>query len=76
MELSILNELLLKAEKENEMFELENENDLASIHFVNSRFVFILNAKPLFSLKKISFKEKLMSQIKKRNLKLVDNSFS
>lgn len=73
MELSKLNELLKKAEKRNEMFELQSDLDIASVHFQRGRFLFILNGKGLFSLKKTSFKDKLMFQIKNRNLKLVEN---
>ena len=73
MEISKLNELLKKAEKENEFFELQSDLDIASVHFQRGRFLFILNGKGLFSLKKTSFKDKLMFQIKNRNLKLVEN---
>ena len=73
MELSKLNELLLKVQNENEMFELQSEDDIASVHFVRDRFLFMLNGKGLFSHKKTSFKKKLIIQIKNRNLKLVDN---
>ena len=60
MELPKLNELLLKVQNENEMFELQSEDDIASVHFVRDRFLFML-------------KKKLIIQIKNRNLKLVDN---
>ena len=73
MELSKLNELLKKAEKENKMFELQSDLDIASVHFQRGRFLFILNGKGLFSLKKTSFNDRLMFQIKNRNLKLVEN---
>jgi hypothetical protein len=73
MELSKLNELLLKVQNENEMFELQSEDDIASVHFVRGRFLFMLNGKGLFSLKKTAFKDKLMFQIEKRNLKLVED---
>lgn len=72
MELSRLNELLKKVENENEMFELQSDLDIASVHFQRGRFLFILNGKGLFSLKKRYFKDKLMFQIENRNLKLVE----
>lgn len=73
MNLSKLNDLLLKVQNENEIFELQNEDDIASVDFVRGRFLFMLNGENIFSLKKTAFKDKLMFQIEKRNLKLIED---
>ena len=73
MNLSKLNELLEEVQNENEIFELQNENDVASVEFVRGKFLFMLNGKALFSFRKTAFLPKLMYQIEKRNLKLIED---
>mgnify|MGYP001169818090 CR=1 FL=1 len=67
-----LNKLLNDVEKENLFLEFENIDDVASVHFVKNNFLFMLNGVALFSCKKPTFLNKLMFQIDRKNLSLVE----
>ena len=68
-----LNNLLNKVKSEGEMFEFTNNDDIASVHFVEPTgiFLFVFNGKGAFSYKSLRhFRNKLMRWIDEKSLKL------
>jgi len=72
MELYELNNLLHKVKNEKESLEFQSEEHIATVNFINNRFLFVLNGKGLFSYKSLRhFRNKLDFQIVSKNLQLI-----